>query len=207
MVDASGRVSAETFLNTSISRIVGAMATPTGRTAKAYNNDKEWTKLLTQSLRVACERDLGCESVMQEFWPRVDIAAFDKCEDENWTNWAFDIAIEIENNSETWEEECHKLMLLSCGLKVLISYYGDETRLRDRVAELPKKIAARKYCRPNEEWLLLFLPWSGLSEEESIGLAFRVFNERVGDDFEPTYEELRRIDLRGILAGFGKGKR
>jgi hypothetical protein len=87
-----------------------------------YRNRKPWTKHLTDLIVRNAKCFEGIEAVDQEFFARVDISLFDKCTSSNWDEWSYEVAIELENDPNDWRHECHKLMLLNCGLKVLIAY-------------------------------------------------------------------------------------
>ncbi len=142
---------------------------------ETYHDNSSWTLFMTTLLH-GLGKKLNFH-VDFEFWPRTDIAYFDNYTPDNWYEWSYEVAIEIENDSETWEEECHKLMLLQCGLKVLITYADkDISHTKERLDKFLECYKSRKYNRINEEYLFVFLPWSTITESYREIRAYKAFN-------------------------------
>jgi len=106
-----------------------------------------------------------------------------------------EIAIEMENDSTTWESECHKLLLLSCGLKVLVTYEGAENNdeLERRLSRFVEIYRSRKYCRKNDQWLLVFLPWHQDVTVYSEIRSFELINQK--DERGQSDPFLRRLKV------------
>jgi hypothetical protein len=124
----------------------------------------EWTTLMNQVLRQTGEA-LGFRernTISQEHL-RLDMAFWSHPHrsDPFEEFWNVEVAIEHENNSETWFEEWVKLSHITCGLKVLITYHhhrpGKET-LTERLDRVGKLHTDLKYRLAADNWLLIFGP-------------------------------------------------
>ncbi len=69
-----------------------------------------------------------------------------------------EVAIEHENKVGKWQEECHKLLLLNAGLKVLIAYWSDSDQLKRDLGDFKVFYRSRKYHQEKENWLMVFGP-------------------------------------------------
>lgn len=148
-----------------------------------YSNSTQYTKYFTELLI-----EIGNElkyTVDLEYWPRVDVSFFDKTTDSNWTEWAREVAIEIENDSRRWEEELDKLFAINAGKKVLITYcdWSDEKVFEylnnDKPGSFKNIYKSRKYHQVEDDYLLIFGPEVNSTEERKIFSAFRFTNNTV----------------------------
>lgn len=105
--------------------------------------------------------------VQTEYWPKVDINFFDRETEENWQEWAREVAIEHENNAGTWYEELDKLFAINAGIKVLMTYSDkdDVELLSDFNATEPGSVLSiyksRKYHTADDKYLFIFGPVAG----------------------------------------------
>ncbi len=129
-----------------------------------YGVDKNWTpKMWTdwmEELLTSFNDDFNCETNSSEYWPRVDFGYFDKCTDNEWMEWALEIAIEHENEMwPNWQDECRKLMMINAGLKVLITYRIENKELLEQhLDEFIAIYKSRKYHTEFDNWLFIFGP-------------------------------------------------
>lgn len=195
VVDSVPKISAEKFYKKLIPALRTVIRTPAGKIVRGYSSNPKWTSVMKKTLTNVCANEFGL-NVAAEYFARFDLVAFDTITNDDWEPWALEIAFEYENDSETWEKECHKLLLLNCGLKVLISYYdGEGSEVRKRLQRFLKIYESRKYCRSNEQWLFLFLPWDQLIEETTETLAFALRNEQKGEKLKAELVPLERATL------------
>lgn len=130
---------------------------------KKYGDKTKYTKSLT-SIIEKLGYELGYGAIDREYWPRVDLAYFDKCTDDNWDQYAMEIAIELENDSESWWQEFNKLVAINAGLKVLITYKDGTPAsiLKDLKSKDQKSLIniykSRKYYQSDDLYLLVFGP-------------------------------------------------
>lgn len=145
---------------------------------KKYCSNTNWTKYMTEKLDNIGKSKFNCKSIVNEYWPRIDIACFDN-EADDWGKWALEVAIEIENNPQKWNEECRKLLMINCGLKVIIGYrYRTIVDLEKELAKLEKIHKSRKYHRMNDSWILIFGPMS--IEKDNIDfVAYKMLNGKI----------------------------
>lgn len=127
-----------------------------------YGSSTLWTKEIKNIVEKMCIEKLNMKSSVREFWPRLDLALFDNCCDENWDEWAMEIAIEIENNFDSIRNEIMKLMIINSGLKVVITYIKKVEQIEDLIIDFQKVYKSRKYHTENDNWLFIFGPsWLG----------------------------------------------
>jgi len=128
-----------------------------------FCDDQKWTDYMIDLLDRMGQEKFACtvmsRNTEKEFWPKVDVAYFDKGGD-NWGPWAWEAAIEHENND--WHEECHKLLLLNAGLKVVVGYWSDEDELKKDLLDFTEFYRSRKYHQEKENWLMIFGPTTNL---------------------------------------------
>lgn len=98
--------------------------------------------------------EFGCIADV-EYGPRLDVAWFDQT-GQDWSEWAMEAAIEHENNV-FWEEELCKLLLINAGLKVLVAYEDDLSRIREMLEQFVTIHRSRKYSGTGG-WLFIFGP-------------------------------------------------
>lgn len=126
---------------------------------KLYKDNKKWTKFVINLLEEIGYTEFKCGSVVKEYFRKIDVCYFDKWGKDDWTEWAMEVAIEHENDGETWMNECHKLLLISCGLKVVILDYNKSKNEINKIQDEFKIIyKSRKYHVENEAWLFIFYP-------------------------------------------------
>jgi hypothetical protein len=154
-----------------------------------WGSDPIWTQFM---LGVLTEFGVALgfnepQSISREFF-RIDLAFFSPSvvpeapRFHKWDSWNLDVAIELENNSESWFEEWIKLAHLRCGLKVLMAFH-DARPTKPSIAE--KLEWARQiyqgtsHCGDSDSWLLVFGPSLGQEGDGSFsaysfdGTAFR----------------------------------
>ena len=119
-----------------------------------YDNDRKWTFFIKNIIE---------EIIEQLPYPRKDLSPeylridYTICPGESNTQWDLDIAIEHENNPNSWEDELTKLLHINCGLRVLIAYY-DNKKARDENVDILSTIkdkiicnlSNRKYYQPDQ---------------------------------------------------------
>lgn len=142
-----------------------------------YQDDKKWTKYITSFLKTMGEKSFSLY-VDQEYWPRVDVGFFDKISD-NWGNWSYEVAIEIENNIQKCHEEICKLLLLKVGLKVLITYYKNENIVNQIITKFIDVYKSRKYYQIEENWLFIFMPCAYENWEIDNIIAYKFNGEKI----------------------------
>jgi len=121
----------------------------TRETELRFNNT--WTAYLIDFLaRLAPQ--FSCVSEPQ--YRQIDVPYFDRT-GHDWSEWAMEAAIEVENRDRIWVEEISKLLLLNAGLKVLIAYENDPTTPRE--THFPAIYRSRKYNN-TAGWLFIFGP-------------------------------------------------
>jgi len=123
-----------------------------------YSLNKDWTIEVKDLIEDFAYNIMSCKSSVKEYWPKLDIAIFDKCQDEEWSEWALEVAVEVENNIKTVKNEIRKLMLINAGLKVLITYYISNDEIDNILTETSKIYKSRKYYTENDTWLFIFAP-------------------------------------------------
>ena len=167
MVDQVASVSAERFYEGLIDALHAEAAGDRSSFLSDYRDNTRWTTRITGLIQRMCRDTFGLPAADREAWPKVDVSAYDAATDTLWDEWALEIAIEIENDSYSWQNECAKLLLLNCGLKVLITYEGADNlpELDGRLQKFLQIYESRKYGRSEDQWLFVFLPWD--SEVES----------------------------------------
>jgi hypothetical protein len=122
-----------------------------------FSHNQQWTKYITKVLEDIGDK-IKVATYEKEHWPRLDLSFFDKCGDD-WGEWALEVGIEHENDIKTCCKEIQKLLLLNCGLKVLITYYGKDRNEIERIMkEFKSNYASRKYHTENDLWLFIFGP-------------------------------------------------
>lgn len=126
---------------------------------KLYGSNKKWTKFVINLLEEIGYTEFKCESVVPEYFRKIDVCYFDKSGKDDWTKWAMEVAIEHENDGKTWMNECNKLMLISCGLKVVfLEYKKSKKEIIKIKADFKEKYKSRKYHIEDEAWLFVFFP-------------------------------------------------
>jgi len=116
-----------------------------------------WTTYITGFLKELSPR-LSCPHVEVESVLGIDFGYFTKCGGD-WEEWAWEVAIEHENNVN-WHEELCKLMMINAGLKVLIVYGEKEFFWKVLNDEFIKIHQSRKYYTANCGWLFILGPRS-----------------------------------------------
>jgi hypothetical protein len=116
-----------------------------------YNNN--WTPYIIDFLaRLAPQ--FSC--IGEPSYRGIDVPYFDRT-GHDWSEWAMEAAIEVENRDRTWLEEISKLLLLNAGLKVLIAYENDPKTAHEMLARFPAIYHSRKYNNA-AGWLFIFGP-------------------------------------------------
>ena len=161
-----------------------------------YTDNRRWTNFMTQIIKNDVATDLQYTAIAQEYWPRMDIAFFDTETNENWDKWALEIGIEIENNPKTWYQECHKLMMISCGLKVLIGYkYNSDKKFQKEIDKIETIYTSRKYNRLNDKWLLIFGPMDSSTEIDRDYYVYKMENIKKDNDYECKITLIEKVDI------------
>jgi hypothetical protein len=139
---------------------------------KNWNETSKYTKIMTQLvIEIGEERNYN---PAREYWPRVDVAYFDKETDSNWDEYSMEVAIELENNSGTWNEEFNKLIAINAGLKVIVTYEDSEVVDLEKWLNSDKESVfrtfykSRKYHQLDDKYLIIFGPTS-LNKKETRG--------------------------------------
>jgi hypothetical protein len=185
-------VAAEEFWFTFASELRRALeGTPDWRSR--WDSNEAWTPFIKNVL-TEVGRSLGFLerlSIAHEFY-RLDVGYFskgtlpDSGKFRDWDVWNLEVAIEHENNSESWHEEWIKLIHFNCGLKVLVTYI-DRTRNAEPIETKLKRVKQiydqAKYRQRPDSWCLIFGPtWnSGLCSfiaYEFNGVDFQRLSER-----------------------------
>jgi hypothetical protein len=127
---------------------------PQNRVRDCYNDAKLWTPYITDlvknlSAQFSCTPDT-------EYFARLDVAYFDK-PGADWSEWALEVAIELENGL-FWQQELCKLLLVNAGLKVLIAYDDDHENIHLTLNSFISIHRSRKYVTSNCGWLFIFGP-------------------------------------------------
>jgi hypothetical protein len=91
-------------------------------------------------------------------------------------NWDLEVAIEHENDTETWFYEFVKLVHICCGLKVIITYHNYSNYrfpLEEKFTVLTSLYAMRSYKQTRDKWLLIFGPtFNCLGDYDYVGYRF-----------------------------------
>lgn len=119
-----------------------------------YNHATPWTTYITDFVKNLSPR-FSCIPYT-EYWPRIDVGYFDKF-GEDWSEWALEVAIELENKMD-WHQELSKLLMVNAGLKVLIAYEDDYQRIHEALDHFIRIHTSRKYLTNNCGWLFIFGP-------------------------------------------------
>ena len=117
-------------------------------------NQSKRTEFLTTALKNLGKEKFGCHCDC-EYWPRVDVSYFDRRADDDWNEWSWEAAIELEN-SDSWIEEVCKLIQINAGIKVLIAYVEGRQKLDEFFRKLPAIYQSRKYAPKHCNWLFIF---------------------------------------------------
>ena len=141
---------------------------PEKQVRQIYNSAAPWTPYMTE-LVMNLSAKFSCVSY-KEFWPRIDVSYFDKC-GADWSEWALEVAIELENNID-WHQELAKLLMVNAGLKVLIAYEDNQQTIRDSLEKFVQIHASRKYQTSNCSWLLIFGPRLIPASRDFLAFAF-----------------------------------
>jgi len=147
---------------------------------KYYLDDKQLTRFFTDFLIKLVQFNYKLSCYQKEHWPRVDVSFFDQ-ENEEWGTWAYEIAIEIENNINTWHEEVCKLLIINSGLKILITYYNDKNYIDKELKKFKSVYKSRKYHQVNENWLFIFGPCADGTWDNNDWLAYSFDGESLDD--------------------------
>jgi hypothetical protein len=125
---------------------------PEKQLREKYNTREPWTLYISDFIeRLAVE--FGCITE-REYFARIDVCYFNRSGGD-WTEWAMEVAIEVENDVN-WTEELSKLLMVNAGLKVLIAYENDPDRIAALLSEFTRIHASRKYHTKNCGWLFIF---------------------------------------------------
>jgi hypothetical protein len=115
-----------------------------------------------------------------EFHARIDVCYFDKglnCPE--WSEWALEVAIEIENEAYWYQELC-KLLLVNAGLKVLITYEDyPVTTNHQTLVDFARYYRSRKYHSSKSGWLFIFGPRLIAPNQDFV--AFTFDGEKIND--------------------------
>ncbi len=130
---------------------------------ESYDSDWRWTLFIEKTVNaIIVKLDYEQDDISPEYL-RIDYTI---CPGESPIRWDLDIAIEHENNPNSWEDEFTKLLHINCGLRVLIAYYDNKKSSDendDILSTIKDKIICnlsnRKYYQPDQKWLLIFGPY------------------------------------------------
>lgn len=139
---------------------------------ESYDNDRKWTFFIKNTIEGII---INLGYAMADLSPEYLRIDYTICPGESTTQWDLDIAIEHENNPNSWEDELTKLLHINCGLRVLIAYY-DNKKARDENVDILSTIkdkiicnlSNRKYYQPDQKWLLIFGPYDLRNEGDFI---------------------------------------
>jgi hypothetical protein len=102
-------------------------------------------------------RDLGYYPDY-EWLSRIDVSYFSKS-DLDWSEWSCEVAIEHENDGIVKSrEECSKFTSVNAGLKVLITYYGEQDDLKSYLKDFKRIYDSRKYHQNDDSYVFIFSP-------------------------------------------------
>ena len=135
-----------------------------------YQSATKWTRYITKIL-IQLGKHLHFDpekwEISKEYY-RVDVGYYkvsNPLEATYWKKlkaWDFIVAIEHENNPDTWYEEFVKLAHLNCQLKVIISYHdfsNIQSPVKNKINEVIEKIYQFQACKQiNDSWLFIFGP-------------------------------------------------
>lgn len=137
---------------------------------KLYTDSASWTAFMTQLMKNMAY-DFSCVETT-EYWPKIDVGYFDNG-GEDWGEWAFEVAIELENSSKTWHQELSKLASINAGLKVLVTYDDNEDHIKETLEKFIAIKKSRKYEAPNTAWLVIIGPNHPPDKQDFVAYAIR----------------------------------
>jgi hypothetical protein len=165
--DFSKAITAEQFWATFASELHRALEQDPDWPDK-WGTDQTWTPFIKNVL-TEVGYSLGFHekhAISYEFY-RLDVGYFskgtfpDNGKSRDWDAWNLEVAIEHENNSESWHEEWIKLVHFNCGLKVLVTYTDyipNAEPIETKLQRVKQIYDQAKYRQRPDNWCLIFGP-------------------------------------------------
>ena len=105
---------------------------------KKWNNQSEFTELILKEISNKVLEKAKYEKKHQYEYLKIDLIGWNTLDNDLGTRpenfnrhfWAFDVAIEHENNPMDWMDEVVKLSYINCPLRIVVGYAPKEDRER-----------------------------------------------------------------------------
>ena len=155
VINAEVAITPKRFWDAFAEALKGRFADAGSGFREAYVCGDEWTACMTGFLKKLADR-FDCH-VDCEYWPRVDVAYFDRSTKRDWEPWSMEAAIEHEIGPYWCESEVCKLMMVNSGLKVIIAYEDEDLVIKGALNEFVEILQSRKYSNA-ARWLFILGP-------------------------------------------------
>ena len=134
MDETNNKITAESFWNTFQKKINEQIKD----VQRKWNSQSKFTKLILKKISSKILEEAEYEKEHQYEYLKIDLIGWKNLNDnlgnlpENFNRhfWAFDVAIEHENNSMDWMDEVVKLSYINCPLRIVVGYAPKEDRER-----------------------------------------------------------------------------
>ena len=128
----NNKITAESFWNTFQKKINDQIKD----VQRKWNSQSEFTKLILKKISNKILEEAEYEKEHQYEYLKIDLIGWKNLNDnlgnlpENFNRhfWAFDVAIEHENDKTDWMDEVIKLSYINCPLRIVIGYAPKENR-------------------------------------------------------------------------------
>lgn len=168
----NNRMSAESFWNTFRKKINEQIKD----VQEKWNNQSEFTELILKEISNGVLAEAKYEEKNQYEYLRIDLIGWNELnndlgnipKDFNRHFWAFDVAIEHENNPMDWMDEVIKLSYINCPLRIVVGYAPTTNRnaYLEYVANALQILNSRYQCIRKGQQFMLILGDSGLQGKD-----------------------------------------
>ena len=172
MDEFTNKITAESFWNTFQQKVNEQIKDVQDK----WNNQSEFTDLILKKISNGVLAEAKYEDKNQYEYLRIDLIGWKKLNDnfgnlpENFNRhfWAFDVAIEHENNPMDWMDEVIKLSYINCPLRIVIGYSPKMKRdnYLDYVSKAMRILNERYQCVREGQDFMLILGDSGIESAD-----------------------------------------